>query len=879
MKQLYLIDVSGWIFRSYFALPPMSDERGEATSALYGFVRSLLKLLSDFHPTHLAAVFDGPSASKTRKAIHADYKAHRKATPPDLPHQIAWAKEVCTLLGITVVEVPDSEADDAIGTLAEQAGKKGVDTYICSSDKDFAQLVGPHISLLNTHKDNLLIGPKQVEEIWGVRPDQIIDLLAMMGDTSDNIPGLPGFGPKTAAKLLQEFGTLEEILKHPEKVAGKAKQQTLIEHQETAKMAQKLATIHLHLPLDLDEEALRIKEPNTAALEAFYRDKNFKSLLRTSLVENKKKSCEENYKIIDDEESFAHLLLRLKGAQEVCFDTETTGLRPLEAQLVGISFCLQAGEAFYVPCNGQLGITRVLQALKPLFEGGEIGFFGHNVKYDLHLLANYGIKLGKISFDTIIASYILNSHHRQHSLDHLALHHFEKVKIPIEQLIGSGKKQITMDQVAIEKVGEYACEDADYTFRLKELLAPQLASRGLEKVYYDIELPLLPILAKMERAGIGIDLSQLTTLSTFLNKALAQLEEEIFALAGESFTLNSPKQLSEILFGKMGIKPPKKTTTGYSTAADVLEELQFEHPICEKVLHYRQLEKLRSTYVESLPRQVNPTTGRIHCTFVQWVAATGRLSCVDPNLQNIPIRSVEGKKIREAFIPKQGCLFLAADYSQIELRLLAHLSGDRHLCEAFKQGEDIHAFTASQIFGIPVKEVTQEMRNAAKTVNFGIIYGQSAYGLSRLLKISAAEASTFIHTYFKRFDKVESFLEECKERARTTGRAVTLTGRERLIPEITSRNALQRQAAERLAVNTPLQGSSADLTKLAMISIDKKLTSGDMLLQIHDELIFEVPEGAIEQVKKMVKEEMEGVISLKVPLIVDLAIGKNWKEC
>ncbi len=879
MKKLFLVDVSNYIFRSYFALPPMTNAKGEATHALYGFIRSIQKLIKDFSVTHMAAVFDGPAGAGGRQVIYEGYKAHRRPTPEDLPHQILWARDFCELAGIPMVIVEGVEADDSMGAIAVKMAKKGTHVYLCSTDKDLAQVVGPNISICNTFKDNLLLGPKGVKETYGVRPDQIIDLLAIMGDASDNIPGLPGFGPKTAQKLLQEFGTLDHILKYPDKVPGKKKQETLREEKDLALMSRELATIDLNVKVPTSDAFYAIKEADRIPLADFYKDKNFNTLLKETTPEVKQPK-KGSYHVVDDLDGLKELVARLKKADEICFDTETSDLKPIEAELVGIGLGIKEGEAWYVPCNGALGVAEVLETLRPLFETKK--FYGHNVKYDIHILANYEIEIPHIAFDTMIASYLLNSHSRRHGLDHLSLHHFGKVKTPIKELIGTGKKQISMVDVPIDKVGAYCCEDVDYTIRLKNVLEPQLKKQKLDKVFYDIELPLVPILANMERNGIYVDTAKLTSFSEHLVKEIASLEREIHQMAGKSFNISSPKQLSEILFQKLNIKPPKKTATGYSTSADVLETLQDDYPIAGKVMEYRTLEKLRSTYADTLPDEVNEETGRIHCTFNQSVAATGRLSCQDPNLQNIPVRTELGRKIRAAFRPQEaGWSYLSADYSQIELRLLAHLSNDAHLIKAFKAGEDIHAFTASLIFGVTLGNVTKAMRHQAKAVNFGIIYGQSAFGLSRELHISSKDAKAFIDSYFERFESVADYLEECKAKARKTGVAVTMFGRERQIPEITGRNVMARQAAERLAVNTPLQGSSADITKLAMIEVDKQLESMDtlMLLQIHDELIFEVPDKEMSTLKPLVKKAMENVVKLKVPLVVDLSVGKNWKEC
>lgn len=893
MKTLYILDASGYLYRSYFAIRNVTNAKGESTNALFGFIRSVLKLFKDFHPDHFVAVFDGPHNAKARTAIYADYKAHRASMPPDLAPQIAWAREFCNLMGIPMLSIPEVEADDTMGSIAKWAGAHHVDTFICTSDKDMCQMVNGHIKILNTHKENLILGPAEVEQNFGVPPDKIVDLLAITGDSSDNIPGLPGFGPKTAAALLQEFGSLDYILAHPEAVSGKKKQETIVQDGDKARLSRELVKINTEVEFPRTPEFFRLKPFDKPALKEFYTSMNFNSLKReldqgeqgSRGVEEAPDASEEvTYTLVNDSASLKALALHLSKQHEVCFDTETTDIQPIRAELVGIGFCTEQNKAWYVPVNGDLTLQEVIDTFKPLFENPKIGFYGHNVKYDYHVLCSYGIKVANICFDTILASYLLNSHSRQHSLDFLSLEYFGKVKIPTSDLLGKGKGIITMREVPIGKVSEYCCEDADYTCRLKKILEKQLDERKLTTLFTTLELPILKVLARMERHGIFLDIPCLEKQAIRINAQIGTVAEEIYRLAGEEFNLNSPKQLSEILFTKLGIKAPKKTATGLSTNADVLESLQSDYPIAGKLLEYRTLEKLRSTYIESLPSMVNPKTHRIHPTFNQSVTATGRLSCQDPNLQNIPVRSEAGRNIREAFRPqKEGWSYLSADYSQIELRLLAHFSEDPILLEAFKNNEDVHSHTASQIFNIPLKEVTKELRYQAKAVNFGVIYGQQSYGLAQELGIPEKEARAFIEKYFERYKRVKEYVEECREKARKTGKAVTYTGRERLIPEINSSNYMNRNAAERLAVNTPLQGTAADLIKMAMLKIDGMLQKQNMLgyliLQIHDELIFEIPDFEKIAMEPLVREGMQGVLKLKVPLIVDITIGKNWKEC
>lgn len=890
MNKLYVLDASGYIYRSYFAIRQMTNANGESTNALFGFIRSVLKLIKDFNPSHLVTVFDGPHNTRKRTEMYADYKIHRKEMPGDLLHQIFWAQEYCRLMGIPELMIPEVEADDTMGSVAKWAANQGATVYLCTSDKDMCQLVTDHVWILNTHKDNLILTPQEVASQYGVSPAQMIDYLAITGDASDNVPGIPGLGPKTAAELLQHFHSLDHLLDHPEQISSKRKQDLLIQYRDQALLSRQLVTIDTSVPVPMEPRFYQLSPPHFAALREFYAGMNFSSLIREMEIQQgpavKTIKADDHlaYQLIDHLEALQELVAYLSVQKEICVDTETTSLAPIRAELVGIGLGVEPQKAWYIPLNGKLELKTVIDLLKPLFENPDIAFYGHNLKYDYHVLINYGIHMANIGFDTILASYVLDSHNRQHSLDHLALERFDKVKISIQELIGKGKNQLSMKEVALDKVCTYCCEDVDYTVRLKEMLSQQLEERNLRHILDDIELPLLPILAKMERNGIYVDSDYLQDLSKELSHDIRQLEEKIYQLAGESFNLNSPKQLSCILFDKMAIKPPKKTATGHSTSAEVLELLSIDYPIAEKLLEYRTLEKLRSTYLDALPQEINPHTQRIHCNFNQSVTATGRLSCQDPNLQNIPVRAALGRKIREAFRPqKSGWSYLAADYSQIELRLLAHLSKDPAFIHAFASNEDIHAFTASLIFGIPIQEVSKEQRNQAKTVNFGILYGQQAFSLAQELKTDMKTANAFIQMYFQRYSKVKEFLDSCKALARQTGKAVTIMGRERLIPEINSKNAMIRMSAERFAINTPIQGSQADLIKMAMIQIDRKMTQEKlkslMILQIHDELIFEVPNEELTIMEKLVHEAMSGVMKLNVPLVVDIHVGKNWKEC
>lgn len=899
-KKFYVLDAVGYLFRSYYAIRPMTNKEGASTHALYGFIRCIQKLLKDFSPEYLIAVFDGENNKKSRTDIYTEYKSHREGMPQDLATQLKLALKFCDLFGLPYLQIPFVEADDTMGTIAKWAEKQGAITYLCSSDKDLCQLVTDHTFVLNTFKDNLVIDKHKVEEMFEVRPDQIIDYLAIMGDTSDNIPGIPGFGPKTAVKLLQEFHTLENLLENVEQVGNKKKQELIKEKKDLALISKKLATIKLDIPIPEEESFFKLRSPDIAKLAEFYKEMNFTSLLKDLQpqeyeqgsfdlgIENPKHPTENKdciYHLVDSVKDLEDLCHLLKKSKEICLDTETTELHPMKASLVGIGICLEPGVAYYIPANASLPLPFILEKLKPILEDPSKHFFGHNFKYDYHVLRNYNIDIATISFDTMLASYLLNSDSNRHGLDHLSLEIFQKTKVSFKELVGTGVKQISMLDVPVQDVKNYCCEDVDYTFRLKILFEKQLKEKSLTSVLETIELPLLKVLAEMERRGIFIDVKQLESLAVRLHEQIESLQKSIFEKAGEVFNLNSPKQLSVILYDKLQIPPAsKKKQDLRSTSADLLDILKHSYPICGEILQYRALEKLRSTYVETLPTQIYSRTNKIHCTFNQSVAATGRLSCQDPNLQNIPIRSELGKKIREAFKPSNpNYSFISADYSQIELRILAHLTDDPALIKAFENNEDIHRYTASLVFNVSQENVTSEMRHIAKAVNFGIIYGQQSYGLSQQLGISMQEASSFIETYFQRYPKVKEFIEVCKQKALKEGFAATFTGRRRPLPEIHSKNPALRQMAERLAVNTPIQGGQADIIKIAMIEIEKKLKEnrslGYMILQIHDELVFEVPDTHIEETKSLVVSVMENVVKLSVPLTVDVAIGKNWGQC
>jgi DNA polymerase I len=889
MEEIYILDAVNYLFRSYYAIGPMNNDKGESTNALYGFIRSIKKVIKDFNPSYMIAVFDGPDNKKSRSAIYSEYKMNRKGAPEDLYPQITLAYEYCDKEGIPALTIPGIEADDTIATIAKWAEKKDFKVFILSSDKDLFQLINKQTKVINVSKNNLLIDSKKVEEIFGVKPDQILDYLSIMGDKSDNIPGLPGFGPKTASSLLQEYKTLDNIFENVDEIKGK-KQETLKTEKKLAYLSKQLATLDTSVQIPTTKSFYALKETDVEQLTEFYHEMRFTRLLQDLHKEEPTQETattpheteDKNYTIIT-KENLEEIIKKLSKEKEIAIDVESTSLNPVSAMPVGIGLCAKSPNAFYIPLNGDIDEKDIIDILKPFLES-KIEFYGHNIKYDYQVLKNIGLEINNICFDTILASYLITPHKRQHSLDKLSLEYFNKNKISIKELIGEGKKQISMKDVPIEKVGIYCCEDVDYTVKLKEKLDKEITKNKLTSVLYNIEIPLIKILAEMERNGIYVDEKKLENIGKDLKKNIQRLEKQIHKEVGKDFNINSPKQLSEILYKELGLTPPRKKTTEYATGAEILEKLKTQSPIVADIIEYRLTQKLLSTYVESLPKQINNTTHRIHPTFNQSITATGRLSCQDPNLQNIPVRSPEGKQIRSAFKPeKNQWSFLSADYSQIELRILAHFSEDPELVKAFKNNEDIHTHTASIVFKVPKDEVTKQQRHVAKAVNFGTVYGQGPYGLSQLLNIPFKEASSFIKTYFEKYKYISSFLEQCKKDAQKHKYAITLLGRKRPIPEIDNKSPVVRAAAERLAINTPLQGTAADIIKISMINIDeeikKKNLSSMLILQIHDELIFEVPDNEIPTLEKLVKEHMEKVVKLKVPLVIDIEVGKNWAEC
>ena len=910
--RLFLIDAYALIYRAFFAFinRPLTNSRGENTSAPFGFANFLLSIRDEHEPDYLAIVFD--SGMSHREEIFPDYKATREKMPDELEASIPRIREMVEGFHDQVVEVEGYEADDVIATLALKAREAGLEAVIVSGDKDLYQLVGEGIHLLNPGRG----GPTGVEAEWvdesnagekfGVGPDEIPDYLALVGDSSDNVPGAPGIGPKTAVKLLRTYGSLEEILSSAREISGKRARESLLENEEQVRLSKRLVTVQTDLPVELDLEALRVREPDRERLRKLFVDLEFRRLTERftdqdgPVAPEAAPDADVRYNVLGTGEDVAALADAIRKAGEVSVDTETTSQQATRAELVGISVALAPGEAFYLPLahrrTGELALddggdgapanlppldSPSMRPLVDVLEDPDIRKVGQNLKYDLIVLERAGVKLRGLGFDTMVASYVLDPNRRQHSLDALSVTLLGHKMIAYEEVAGKGKDQVSFDEVPLDRAREYACEDADYTLRLKGVFEPQLEEQELADLFRKLEMPLVPVLARMEANGIRIDVPFFRELNQGLEKDLEAIRREIQEMAGEEFNLNSTLQLREILFEKLELPVVKRTKTGPSTDASVLEELAAQgHALPTRLLEYRQLEKLRSTYVDALPRLVNPATGRIHTSFNQTVAATGRLSSSEPNLQNIPIRTALGREIRKGFIPEKGHLFVGADYSQVELRILAHFSGDEAFVQAFREGIDVHRQTAAVIFDLDLEEVTPEMRARAKTINFATLYGQGAFSLARQLGITRDEAREFIQEYFQRFSGVRSFLDEQVEQARDRGYVQTLGGRRRYVPEINAKNWNVRQFGERIAQNTPIQGTAADLIKEAMIRIHHRVREefplARLLLQVHDELLLEVPRDDVEEVTGMVVEEMEGALELSVPLAVDVGVGDSW---
>ncbi len=879
-KRLFLIDGNSFCYRAFYAIRTLSNSKGQPTNAIYGFMTMLNKIIKDNSPDMLAVAFDMKAPTFRHKKFE-EYKIHRKPMPDELVSQMPYIKRLVSAYNIPIYQMEGYEADDVLATIAKKAEKEDVETFIATGDKDALQLVNNHIKVYNTNKDGLIYDAHKVKEAFGVDPDKMVDIMALMGDASDNIPGVHGIGEKTAIELISEFGSLENLLKNIDKVKSQARKKALVENEKMAILSKELAIVDTKVPIDVDFKELELKPPDHAQLLEMFKELEFKAFIKEFTP---KESLDSTYEMIDDRDKFEKLVAELKGLSEFAFDFETTSEDPMLAKLVGVSFSWIVGRSYYVPVNKYFDCDFVLGKLKPIFEDASIEKIGQNIKYEYIVLANYGINLAGKFFDTMVASYVLNPSKMNHNLEEISIEYLShKMTTPIEELIGKGKKAITMDQVDVDKVCAYCCEDSDVTLRLKKILEKEIAAKSMDELFYKVEMPLVEVLAGMEITGVSIDKDYLAGLSVEMEKKLEKLTKKIYEIAGEEFNINSPKQLSTILFEKLKLPVVRRTKTGISTDEEVLTKLAASHKLPHTILEYRELSKLKSTYVDSLPLIANPKTGRIHTSFNQTVTATGRLSSSEPNLQNIPIKTEEGRKIRKAFIPSaKDRVLLSADYSQIELRVLAHMSGDKHLTKAFKEGLDIHSFTAALVFNVDEKDVTTEMRGMAKTVNFGIIYGMSPYGLSQSLSIDVAKAKDFIDAYFQRYPAVKEYMDGLITEAREKGYVTTMLGRRRYIPEINSADMRIRQFAERTAINMPIQGSAADVIKVAMIDIYERLAKKGlgtkMTLQVHDELVFDVPEKDLKETYHIVKDGMENVIKLKVPVEAHIEVGENWLE-
>ncbi|MBU4561522.1 DNA polymerase I [bacterium] len=883
-KRLFLIDGNAYIHRAFHALPPFTTSRGEMVNAVYGFIRMLLKTLKKESPDYMAVCFDYPAPTFRHKE-YREYKATRKKSPDELKNQIPLTHEIVRALNLALFEKEGYEADDLIATLSERAKKEGIETVIVTGDKDALQLVDKSTSVLNEPK-NILYDEKEVKERIGVTPEQITDFMALMGDQSDNVPGVRGVGPKTATQLIQKYGNIENLYHHLDEIEGKLKER-LKDSRENAFLSKRLVILERNVPLKYEISHCKIKPPKREELLGLLHRLEFRSLIAELVTTREEKRV--SYSAILSKDDLEKLLKDLGKAPLVSVDFETTGKDPMVASLVGISLSLKPFSAYYIPLtHSYLGVPKqldrkyVLGELKPILENERIRKYGQNIKYEIILLKRAGIDLKGIYFDTMVASYLLNPAKLNHNLGDIAIEYLGHKMTPIGELIGKGKKEITMDQVEIERVTPYACADADIVLRLAEIMEPKLKEKGLEELFHKVEMPLVGILAEMEMDGVLIDKEYLGSLSKEFALELKKLEKKIYSLAGEEFNINSPKQLSYILFEKLKLPVIEKTKTGYSTKEAVLRELAPNHKLPNLLIKYRELAKLKSTYIDALPLLINSHTGRVHTSFNQTITATGRLSSSEPNLQNIPIRTELGRKIRKAFIPQKGYILLSADYSQIDLRVLAHISKDEALRDAFFKDEDIHSRTACEIFGLSKEEVTPELRRMAKTVNFGLSYGMSPFGLSRDLGISLKEAEKYITKYFERYSGVKKYIEEIIEEAKKKGYVTTLLKRRRYIPEINHPDPRLSNFAKRAAINTPIQGTSADIIKVAMLEISERIKKEalktKMIIQIHDELLFEVPEDEVGKISRLAKEIMEGAIELEVPIRVDIKTGRNWAE-
>lgn len=920
MDKLFLIDAYALIYRSYYALirSPRVNSKGLNTSAVMGFLNTLNEVLTKERPTDIGVAFD-PAGPTFRHEAYPEYKAQREACPEDIKASVPIIKDMLRAFNIPIIEAEGYEADDVIGTLATKAAEAGVTTYMLTPDKDYGQLIRPNVYMYRPRHGNAgyeIMGEKEVEAKYGISsPLQVIDLLGLMGDSSDNIPGCPGVGEKTAAKLINEFGSIENLLENTDKLKGAIKKK-VEENREQIVFSKFLATIKTDVPIPLDLDALAVADPDEDELRKIFDELEFKSFANRFLkkTENKQKSdntqldlfaentgestgsaefssfeslktTPHDYQLIDTEDDLHRIYDYFITKEIISLDTETTSINAIDAELVGLSFAVNENEAFYVPVPANREeAQRIVNIFKPIYENDKIVKVGQNIKYDLEVLANYGVTLAGPMFDTMIAHYLIQPELR-HNMDYMAEVYLNYKTIHIDELIGpKGKNQKNMRDLTPTEVYEYAAEDADITLKLKNKLEPELKKYGAERLFNEIEMPLMPVLAEMEMNGVRIDTRSLAETSNILTARMEELERRIYELAGERFNIASPRQVGDILFGKLKIiEKPKKTKTGqYVTSEDVLQTLKGKHEIVADILAHRGLKKLLGTYVDALPKLINARTGHIHTSFNQTVTATGRLSSSDPNLQNIPVRGEDGKEIRRAFIPEPGCLFFSADYSQIELRVMAHLSGDENMIEAFREGHDIHAATAAKIYKETIDSVTRDQRTKAKRANFGIIYGITVWGLADRLNIGRDEARQLIDGYFETFPHVHEYMEQAKETARSQGYVDTLFGRRRYLADINSRNATVRGFAERNAINAPIQGTAADIIKVAMIRIHRRFKAegvrAKMILQVHDELNFSVPAEEKELVERIVLEEMQGAFEMKVPLTADCGWGANWLE-
>ncbi|MFA5134174.1 MAG: DNA polymerase I [Patescibacteria group bacterium] len=908
-KTFVIIDANALLHRSYHALPPLSNKKGVLTNAAYGFTTVLFKVLKEFKPAYVAAAYDRKEKTFRHEAF-SEYKAGRIKPPDEFYEQIPMSQDILGALGVPVLEKAGYEADDIIGTVAAQNEKKGIMTIIVTGDKDAFQLISPQTKVYTLRKgvsDTVTYDEKAFRERYGLAPGQMVDLKAIAGDPSDNIPGVTGIGEKGATTLLKKFTTVEGVYEEISKKGDAAditprNLKLLNEYKEDAFMSKKLAKIVTDAPIPFSiNDCVAGEYDRRAAIELF-NELGFTSLL-SRLPEQKKAgttplpdgepqntkrpaarkgaAAEVSYTFVNTDSLFAEFLTALKKEKTFAVDTESTGIDPFRAKLLGLSFCWEDGRAYYLDIKAN---PDWLKLLKPVLENLKVKKFGHNIKYDIEMLGQAGIVLQPASFDSMVASYLINPGSRGHGLDNLALQVFGYEMQSITELIGKGKQQITMDLVPVERVSWYSCEDADYTYRLCRYFIPELEEKSVDALMRDIEMPLVPVLASMEANGVKIDTAFLEKMSRSVGRKLGQLEKEIYDAAGTTFNINSPQQLKEVLFEKLGVSSDgiKKTKTGISTAASELEKMKDAHPIVPLISDYRELGKLQSTYLEALPKLVNPNTKRVHTSFNQTVTATGRLSSSDPNFQNIPVRTEEGKKIRNAFIAERGFSIVAADYSQIELRIVASLAGDEKMIAAFKNGEDIHRRTAADIYNIPLEQVTKEQRYEAKEVNFGILYGMGAWGLAARKKMTRERAQAFIEKYFAAHPEIQEYIAATINLAHEQGYVETLFGRRRYLEEINASNQQIRAAAERMAVNMPVQGTAADLMKIAMIAIHRKLPSmskkARMILQVHDELVFEAPDAEAEKVAAFIAREMNTVHELKVPIKTDIAVGKSWGE-